>query len=174
MDDCCNELSGCILRSVRQELDKLLYRVRMETLLSDIKENAYKAHSWQLVKRTMATPIARCLRGLSPRCGIPCLKTIYFSDLTGGEHSYIEGHGGKDLDLILYTPCELDREALEARLEECIENIITLLLYEVLDEDPKKVLGIPNIIEIHIVRDRRDLPYYNMIRYNSRTVTRLL
>ncbi|MEB3861419.1 MAG: hypothetical protein GSR84_04275 [Desulfurococcales archaeon] len=174
MDGCCTELSGCVLRNTRIELERLIRRVRLENLLGDIRENTYKAHSWQLLKRTMATPIARCIRSLAGPCGIPCLDSIYFSDLTGGEHSYIEGHGGKDLDLILYTPCELDREKVEESLESCIESAVTLLLSEMLTDDPKKILGIPNIIEVHIVRDRRDLPYYNMVKYRSRTLTRLL
>ncbi len=174
MKGCCNTLSGCILKNVRSELEQLLERVRRSSILAEIREQGYRAHSWQLVKRTMAGPISRCIKDLAEACGIPCLEAIYFSDLTGGEHSYIEGHGGKDLDLILYTPCELDRETLEDQLESCIENTITLLLSEILSDDPKTLLGVPNIIEIHIVRDKRDLPYYNMVKYNSRTLTRLL
>ncbi len=174
MDGCCTELSGCVLRNTRRELEKLIHRVRIENLLGDIRDNAYRAHSWQLLKRTMATPISRCIRSIASSCNIPCLDSIYFSDLTGGEHSYMEGHGGKDLDLILYTPCDVDRDRLERGLESCIENAVTLLLSEMLTDDPKKMLGIPNIIEVHIVRDRRDLPYYNMIKYKSRTLTKLL
>ena len=162
------------MKNVRTELDRLINRVRRNQLLVDMREHGYKSHMWQLIKRTMATPIAKCIWSNSNSCGLECLKAIYFADLTGGEHSYIEGHGGKDLDLILYTPCDIDRDRLEEGLERCIENTIDLLLSETLAGNPKTLLGIPNIIEIHIVRGRRDLPYYNMIKYNSRAVTRIL
>ncbi len=162
------------MKNVRAEIDRLINRVRRGQLLIDMREHGYKSHMWQLLKRTMATPIAKCIWANSGNCGLECLEAIYFADLTGGEHSYIEGHGGKDLDLILYTPCNIDREKLEDTLEKCIENVVDLLLSETLARNPKTLLGIPNIIEIHIVRGKKDLPYYNMIRYNSRTLTRIL
>ncbi len=175
-DKCCIEASGCAMRWARRALDELSKRTRIELVIRDMREAGYKSHSWQMLKRIMSEPIARCLKDTGPVCGLNCIETIYVADLTGGEYSYAGYHGGKDMDIIVYNPCEtpLDARVLEDRIESCLENAIGIVLNEFLGVEPKKILGIPNIVEIHVVRDKRDFPYYNMIKSRSSAITRLI
>ncbi|MCE4600196.1 MAG: hypothetical protein F7C38_01335 [Desulfurococcales archaeon] len=101
---------------------------------------------------------------IARECIGSCIKSIYLADLTGGEHSYITGHGGKDLDVILYAPgCrELDGSSEEA-LERALDEAARIIISEVFGFDPIEKLGIPNVIEIHVVRSKEDAPYWNMI-----------
>jgi len=137
---------------------------RARLLVEEILSQGYKSHAWQYVKRVIADDIVECIVEADQECFGGCLERVYLADLTGGEHSYIQGHGGKDLDIILYAPCpDLDRERLEEEIEKALEPIVRLAIEEALGFDPIKTLGIPNVVEIHIVRDRRDHPYWNMV-----------
>ncbi|MEB3787604.1 MAG: hypothetical protein GSR78_02480 [Desulfurococcales archaeon] len=175
-DKCCVEASGCAMRWARRALEELSKRTRIDVIIRDMRESGYRSHSWQMLKRIMSEPIARCLKDTGPVCGLNCIERIYVADLTGGEYSYAGYHGGKDMDIIVYNPCEtpVDARVLEDKIEECLENAIGIVLNEFLGVEPKRILGIPNIVEIHVVRDKRDFPYYNMIKSRSSAITRLI
>ena len=178
LDKCCELLSACVNKNVRVTLDSLLNRVRINIMLRDIKSSKYKSHYWQLLKREAAEAIADCIINLKDFCmsdGI--IKEIYIADLTGGEHSYIaQGYGGKDLDVIIYVEGLLSRnekKKIENSIESCIENTINIILNELFSDDPKKLLGVPNLVEIHMVSGKEDIPYYNMIKSRSRSLIKL-
>lgn len=136
----------------------------LRRLLKDIEEQGYASHSWQYIKRRIADPAVQCILKVLRECGLDCIETVFLADLTGAEHSYIQGHGGKDLDIILYAPgcSELDGEA-ERLIESTLDEASRLAISETLGFDPVEKLGIPNVIEVHIVRSKDDVPYWNMI-----------
>ncbi|MCE4619478.1 MAG: hypothetical protein F7C33_00470 [Desulfurococcales archaeon] len=134
-------------------------------MLEGIREEGYKSHAWQYIKRLLADPAVECIITTVSDCiGPGCIKGVYIADLTGGEPSYLQDHGGKDVDIIIYAPsCEgLDENVLESGLDQSARIVIA----EVLGFDPIEELRIPNVIEIHVVRGPEDAPYYNML--NSR------
>jgi len=163
--DCASKLSRCLLqRGSRRLRERFSNPVLARQALEDIRANGYRSHMWQYVKRILAEEIVACLAEASGECFRGCLDSIYLADLTGGEHSYIQGHGGKDQDIIVYAPCpDLPREKLEEEVEGALEPIARLVIHEALGFDPVEELGIPNVVEVHIVRDERDAPYYNMV-----------
>ncbi len=165
MSKCQEMLSSCVMqRGQRLLRAKLRDPSRVEALVRDMRERGYRSHSWQYVKRILADAVVECLVEAGGVCLDGCLREIYLADMTGGEHSYIQGHGGKDQDIVIYAPCRhLDRERLENEIEGSIEPVARIIIEEVLGINPIEVLGIPNVIEIHIVRDERDTPYWNMI-----------
>ena len=165
MRACADKVASCLLqRASRRLKERFSNPILRRQVLEDVEANGYKAHMWQYVKRLLADELVDCLVEYSRDCLDDCLREIYLADLTGAEHSYVQGHGGKDQDVIIYAPCpQLPRRELERVLEESIEPIARLVVSEALGFDPIEKLGIPNVIEIHIVRDERDAPYYNMI-----------
>ncbi|MEB3806534.1 MAG: hypothetical protein GSR73_03360 [Desulfurococcales archaeon] len=66
--------------------------------------------------------------------------------------------------MILYAPgcTELDEDSEEA-LERALDEAARIIISEVFGFDPIEKLGIPNVIEIHVVRSEEDAPYWNMI-----------
>ncbi|MCE4618738.1 MAG: hypothetical protein F7C37_04770 [Desulfurococcales archaeon] len=133
-------------------------------LIRDINDLGYKSHSWQFIKRKIADPVIECLTSILRECGVNCVKSIYLADLTGAEHSYIQGHGGKDLDIIVFAPgCEALNKDVERLIESSLDEAARIVINEVLGFDPVEKLGIPNVIEIHIVRSEEDTPYWNLI-----------
>jgi hypothetical protein len=136
-------------------------------VLEGLGEEGYKSHSWQYVKRLLADPAVECIVTVVRSCIGDCVEAVYAADLTGGEPNYLQNHGGKDIDLIIYAPsCQgLDEKILETSLDQAARIVIS----EVLGFDPIEVLGIPNVIEIHVVRGPEDMPYYNMLssRYSK-------
>ncbi len=71
---------------------------------------------------------------------------VYVLDMHGGEPS--EGLGGKDVDLAV-EGCRLD----PAALEELLERLARDMLRRATGRDPYRLLGIPNIIEVHSTRE---------------------
>lgn len=175
MRACAEKVASCLLqRASRRLKERFSNPILRRQVLEDVEANGYRAHMWQYVKRLIADELVECLIEYSRECTGDCLREVYLADLTGAEHSYVQGHGGKDQDIIIYAPCpDLPRRELEEALEEAVEPIARLLVSEALGFDPIEKLGIPNVIEIHIVRDERDTPYYNMIHSPFRRLIRV-
>ncbi len=178
LDKCCNIVSACVNKNIRIALDSLSNRIGISKIVNDIKMFRYKSHYWQVVKREMADAISDCIIKYKESCiGNRRIEGIYIADLTGGEHSYNQGYGGKDLDIIIHVEGCYDKVAkrqFESNVEYCIENTISIILNEYFGCDPKKLLDIPNLIEIHVVSGKDDIPYYNMIKARSRSLIRLM
>ncbi len=163
---CGDRLARCFLQRAQRRLRKRFSNpILAQQALRDIEEYGYRSHMWQHVKRLLAEEIVECLVEARRECFDSCLEAVYLADLTGAEHSYIQGHGGKDQDVIVYAPCpHLPREELEREIEESLEPIARIVVSEVLGFDPIEKLGIPNVVEVHVVRDERDTPYYNLVK----------
>jgi len=162
---CGERLADCLLkRAARRLREKFSNPILLKQALDDIEAYGYKSHMWQYVKRILAEEIVGCIVEHARECFNGCLDSIYYADMTGGEHSYIQGHGGKDQDIVIYAPCpDLPREELEENIESNLEAAARIVISEALGFDPVEKLGIPNVVEIHIVRDERDTPYYNLV-----------
>ena len=135
---------------------------RRRVVLEGVREEGYRSHAWQYVKRLLADPAVECMVRTVSECISPeCIRGVYIADLTGGEPSYLQEHGGKDIDIIVYAPncSSLDEGVLESSLDQAARIIIA----EVLGFDPIEELGIPNVIEVHVVHGPEDAPYYNML-----------
>ncbi len=89
------------------------------------------------MKRKIAETVAQCLRRLGA-------SEVYMVELHGGEH--IVGEiGDKDIDLVVKCTQDLDLNDIERVSERTIAEVLAVLL----NGDPYKLLGVPNIIEIH-------------------------
>jgi len=166
--DCKEKLGACAVRSVSRLLSEHV-RARpqwVRSLLRDLRIEGYGSHRWQHLKRLIADPLVECIVSSNRECFNGCLEEVYIGDLTGGEHSYVEGHGGRDLDIIikLRTGC---KHAVEEDVEKVLEDAVSIVLEEVFGVDFHRLLGIPNIIEVHIVDGPDAFPYYQMIESSS-------
>jgi hypothetical protein len=126
-----------LLSCLRSRLERLEAAYRLSSVGLPSSWNSIE---WQHMKHLIARAAAPCL------CRILGCR-LYLSDVHGGEPS--EGLGGKDIDLILDCPSEVDTEAIEEELEQVIYGWLQRLL----GGDPYQRLGIPNIVELHTTRE---------------------
>jgi hypothetical protein len=104
----------------------------------EVEERGWKSFGWQWLKRRLAEALAECFSAV---CGSS--SKIYLVDLHGGEH-VVEEMGNKDIDIVL------DCKGVEPkRLEQVAEEVIASKLRKLFGRDPYKLLGVPNIVEVH-------------------------
>ncbi len=172
---CRERLEACVIGETRKTLENYLamrpfYRRR---LLRVLREEGYKSHEWQHLKRIIADPVVKCIIEFNSECFNGCLEEVYIADLTGGQHSYYNGHGGKDLDIILKLREGCKRHETEEGVERSIEEAVSFVLEELFGQEFHKLLGIPNIIEIHVVDGPDCFPYYQLVKSKSPTLLRV-
>ena len=109
-------------------------------VLDDITERGWRGFGWQWLKRRIAEYIAECLGKIGA-------KSVYLVELHGGEH-IVEDFGDKDIDLLV--ECGADC-GWSDDLDSVTENTVAEILGEMLGANPYRVLGVPNIVEIHVI-----------------------
>lgn len=94
------------------------------------------------------------------------VEEAYYVDLHGGEPANFECMGDKDVDLILKLSEKpnIDLNVFEEVLEEEVSNILS----EILGFNVKDVVGVPNIVELHIVEEG-SRSYVDKILYSKQT-----
>ncbi|MEB3765973.1 MAG: hypothetical protein GSR77_07420 [Desulfurococcales archaeon] len=172
---CEEKIAGCVYTRLSRELPKLVQRYPggIKRILKTLRQEKYTSHTWQYLKRYIADQIVSCLIDPEASCYRDCIKEIYLADLTGGQHSYYSGHGGKDLDIIIVLDENCKDKINEKSIEKRIEENVYFILQEIFDEDFYKLLGIPNIIEIHLVTGPDCYPYYQMVANRSRSLIKV-
>ncbi len=171
---CEDKIAGCVYSSMTRNIPNLILRYPggKERILKSLREEGYISHTWQYLKRNIADLIVECIVAYSKDCFEDCLREIYIADLTGGQHSYYSGHGGKDLDIIIMSE-KCQKEIDESILEKKLEETVFFVLEEYFGVDFYKLLGIPNIVEIHVVTGPECYPYYQMIKNRSSALIKL-
>ncbi|KSW11804.1 hypothetical protein CF15_03095 [Pyrodictium occultum] len=129
------DLESCIageLGRAAKSIAVLLEAARRLTHASTL----WETFEWQRAKRIIAQSIASCL------CRILGCR-VYMTDLHGGEPS--TGLGDKDIDLIIDCPQGPNPSSLEG----VAERLAAGMLRSLLGDSPYRVLGVPNIVEVH-------------------------
>jgi len=132
------ELVHCFregLAEKRAEIERLL-----RTLMDSRIDPPWASFEWQKIKYIIARCISHCL------CQHGC--KVYLLEMHGGEPS--EGIGDKDIDLAI--DCPLLQEDIDA-LEKEFEKTVLGFLGDILGDDARKVLKVPNIVELHSLNE---------------------
>jgi len=127
-----DELHTCILHG----LERVSVAIR-NTLQRRKNGVLWRTMEWQRSKRLIARVLSDCI----------CKYTschVYFLDIHGGEPS--TGLGDKDIDLVLECPTEINIE----RIETIAETLVLNILKTILGDNPYRILGVPNIVELHL------------------------
>ncbi len=120
----------------------------LNALASRLKKDGYRSYTWQRMKRILADTVAEEIIYL---LGPENVRGIFYADLHGGEPVNVGEIGGKDIDIILW----LDEKIVvkEKLLERKLEERTSRILEQLLGEDIRKTLNIPNLVELHIVKN---------------------
>jgi len=130
-------VAACFSSRVAGRIESLrrLLREALEGRILGVEP--WETLAWQHAKRILAEAMAGCM------CGEGC--TVYLLEMHGGALS--EDAGGKDIDLAVECRGEVDVAELEAALEAAAYRILEKLV----GGEPRRVIGVPNIVEVHRV-----------------------
>jgi len=142
-------LDGSVRNAVLKALRRIAERFfngDMSKLAKAFESEKYSSHLWQSFKRELAELL---VDHIVKEFGYSTVEEIYYADLHGGKPANIGCHGGKDIDLIVKVSktSNLNVEEIEKRME----NSILKVLNEILGINVKEAVGIPNIIELHVI-----------------------
>ena len=102
------------------------------------------------MKREIAEALVPCILEI-----LGCkVEAIYYADLHGAEPAALGDVGGKDIDFIIKVSKHSQVEAND--IEGALESLVVGELSKMLGEDVRKLVGIPNVVEVHVVRDFRE------------------
>ncbi len=130
-----NEEAGSLPLCLEERLSNVLGSLD-PGVVEALRREGWRSLEWQRVKHGIAEAIAGCICSVLGR-------SVYLTDLHGGEPS--EGLGDKDIDLVIecLSPDEIPG------LEQQVERLVAEALARVLGGEPRSVLGVPNIVELH-------------------------
>ncbi len=128
-------VAACFSRRVASRVEALrrLLREALEGRLLGVEP--WETLAWQRVKRILAEAMAGCI------CEEGC--SVYLLEMHGGALS--EDAGGKDIDLAVECSEAVDVAGLEAALEAAASRVLEWLV----GGEPRRLIGIPNIVEVH-------------------------
>lgn len=130
-------LASCIRAKLLGSLARLR-RLVLEAVDSS-PESPWESVAWQAAKSIIARAAASCICRLTG-CH------VYLLDMHGGEPS--EGLGGKDVDLAVECPGTTP-SCSPRELEDALEAAAAEILDKAVGGDARRMLKIPNIVEVH-------------------------
>lgn len=130
----------CLYECIAHELERVRIAVKNTMQKSRGPPPLWDTMEWQKSKRLIARAIASCLCRT-----IGC--EVYIIDVHGGEPS--SGLGGKDIDLVIDCPPHFNTDSVE----ETVESLVAAMLEDILADNPYRVLGVPNLVELHTSKE---------------------